>query len=231
MTATVAGIHLGIDTHANLPTANTVPDGSLYSCSTHGKLYKSDFSGNTWDDYLTAGSGATSLDGLSDYEVDTSFPGTPATNDQCFRTDLGVLFKYDGTRWVSVNLYRESFSVGAVVFPASANPALAGRMTPWHTDFDLYMEDFYATTYVVTNTGSAFWTVALQKVTVADSPTTIASFTTAAHTQANWTSTSTSIGALLTPGTNPILQVTLTKTSTPGNIYFAGAMSYRLVGP
>lgn len=56
MTATVAGIHLGIDTHANRPAANTVPDGSIYSCSTHSLVYKSNFAGNSWATWATLGS-------------------------------------------------------------------------------------------------------------------------------------------------------------------------------
>lgn len=57
MVATVAGIHLGLDTHANRPAANTAPDGSLYSCSTHGLIYKSNFVGNSWATWGTFGSG------------------------------------------------------------------------------------------------------------------------------------------------------------------------------
>jgi hypothetical protein len=56
MTATVAGIHLGVDTHANRPAANTAPDGSLYSCSTHALVYKSNLAGNSWATWATLGS-------------------------------------------------------------------------------------------------------------------------------------------------------------------------------
>lgn len=71
MTATVAGIHLGIDTHANRPAANTVPDGSIYSCSDHSLVYKSNFAGNSWATWATvsaAGGGipATLLDAKGD---------------------------------------------------------------------------------------------------------------------------------------------------------------------
>jgi hypothetical protein len=59
MTATVAGIHLGLDTHANRPAANTVPDGSIYSCSTHNLVYKSNFGGNSWATWATLGSGVS----------------------------------------------------------------------------------------------------------------------------------------------------------------------------
>ena len=67
MTATVAGIHLGIDTHANRPAANTVPDGSLYSCSTHNLVYKSNFAGNSWATWATLGaSGGVATDPIWD---------------------------------------------------------------------------------------------------------------------------------------------------------------------
>lgn len=60
MTATVAGIHLGIDTHGNRPAANTVPDGSIYSCSTHSLIYKSNFAGNSWATWASlTGTGLT----------------------------------------------------------------------------------------------------------------------------------------------------------------------------
>jgi hypothetical protein len=55
MSATVAGIHLGLDTHANRPAANAVPVGSIYSCSTHSLFYKTD--GSTWATYATLGTG------------------------------------------------------------------------------------------------------------------------------------------------------------------------------
>lgn len=67
MTATVAGIHLGLDTHANRPAANTVPDGSIYSCSTHSLVYKSNFGGNSWATWATLGSaGSVATDTIWD---------------------------------------------------------------------------------------------------------------------------------------------------------------------
>jgi hypothetical protein len=57
MTATVAGIHLGPDTHANRPAAGTPPVGSLYSCSTHSLVYRTD--GSTWSTWATLGGSGT----------------------------------------------------------------------------------------------------------------------------------------------------------------------------
>lgn len=72
MTATVAGIHLGIDTHANRPAANSVPDASFYSCSTHGKIYKSNYAGNSWADWATLGAAASGSITASGYTQNTA---------------------------------------------------------------------------------------------------------------------------------------------------------------
>lgn len=72
MTATVAGIHLGLDTHANRPAANTVPDGSIYSCSTHGLFYKSNYAGNSWSTYATLGAAASGSITASGYTQNTA---------------------------------------------------------------------------------------------------------------------------------------------------------------
>lgn len=59
MPATVAGIHLGPDTHANRPAANAsgLPIGSLYVCSTHELIYQTD--GSAWTTWATLSSGLT----------------------------------------------------------------------------------------------------------------------------------------------------------------------------
>jgi hypothetical protein len=80
MTATVAGIHLS-GTHAGRPAANTVPDGSLYSCSTHSLIYQSSFSGNSWATWATLGTSETLPASLIDAKGDiigASAADTPA---------------------------------------------------------------------------------------------------------------------------------------------------------
>lgn len=55
MPATVAGIHLGPDTHANRPAANAagLPVGSLYVCSDHNIIYQTD--GSAWSNWWVGG--------------------------------------------------------------------------------------------------------------------------------------------------------------------------------
>lgn len=72
MVATVAGIHGGLDIHANRPAGNAVPDGSLYSCSTHGLIYKSNYAGNSWATYATLGAAASGSITASGYTQSTA---------------------------------------------------------------------------------------------------------------------------------------------------------------
>lgn len=56
MANTVAGIHLGPDDHASRPTATAVTAGTLYSCSDHDLIYRSD--GSTWSTWADVSSAA-----------------------------------------------------------------------------------------------------------------------------------------------------------------------------
>lgn len=72
MPATTAGSHLGLDTHANRPAANAAgqPVGALYSCSTHGLVYKTD--GSTWATWATLGTAASGSITASGYTQSTA---------------------------------------------------------------------------------------------------------------------------------------------------------------
>ncbi len=81
MPATVAGIHLGPDTHANRPAANAagLPVGSLYSCTDHSLIYQTN--GSAWSTWATLGSSetlaATIMDAKGDI-IGASAADTPA---------------------------------------------------------------------------------------------------------------------------------------------------------
>lgn len=274
MGATIAGIHLGPDTHGNRPAANAAgqPIGALYSCTTHGKIYKTD--GSSWSDYATLGSaasgsitssgytqstarllgrttgssgaieeisvgtglslsaGSLTATGGSGISAGTSFPGSPSTNDLCFRTDRGILYFYDGTRWLSVAQYYEILSPdpsAARPQTSSGNGITGGSPSP---NYDWWMEAFEVAWYIqTTNDGSKYWTATLRKHAADDTATTVVTITSAADTASNDILKEGSIAALLDHTTYKAFTVVMTKTSTPGNFYWQSMkIRYRLVG-
>jgi len=160
----------------------------------------------------------------------TSFPGSPANNDLCYRTDRDILYFYDGTRWLSVDLYRHD--INSLTTVQTTSGTTWGRIALWHTTYDVWLENFYCCTFTgATNTGAAFWTFALKKYQ-ADFATssTVASRATSADGANTTTTGEVAIGALFVPATYKVLQVEGTKTGSPSGIHFWGGVSYRLVG-
>lgn len=155
----------------------------------------------------------------------TSFPGSPSTNDIFFRTDLGLLCYYNGTRWLTVNQYSMQMGNDTAFPPYSAN----GQYTyaaPWGGAFDLWLEKaYFMTSVATTNDGTKFWTVVLEK----DDGTDLgSSFNTAADTASTKTFHTVTINALLGTSTKWV-QTNVTKTSTPGNLTMFCQVAYRLV--
>jgi len=171
--------------------------------------------------------------GVPIWNAGTAFPASKATNDRYWRTDLGLEFYWDGTRWLSTTLYRESLTMPVAPQTAFSAAASIGRWTPWAADFDLWLVNFYLSTYVVTtNNGTNFWTVSVVKYqSDFSTSSTPATHNTSADAANTVIKSVTAIGALYTPATYPIVQLEAAKTLSPGVLSTpAAAMSYRLVG-
>lgn len=169
----------------------------------------------------------------------TSFPGSKATGDRYWRTDLGMEAYWDGTRWLTTQLFDwtsnpsidTSMSTGGYTVDA-----VGAMFTPWFTTYDLYVTRWDASLRVDAsnsgNTGSHYWTCALQVGTSANSYTTLSGATvnTSAISANVNTAFTASVGQLWTPGTNPIGRCLLSKTGTPGKLVYAAFVArYRLV--
>jgi hypothetical protein len=179
-----------------------------------------------------AGSGGWSFKGSGVMNMGgTAFPGSPATNDQYYRTDLGMWFYWNGTRWLTVNLYE----CNGVVTPTAATAPLSATGTwqmiaPAAGVYDLWQDDFQCSFIVIGGTAlsaSHKWVITLIKQPAA---TTIATVNINSGALNVWrTSGQISIAALL--GTSNFeYDIVATKTGTPGTLYYLPGLTYRMVG-
>ncbi len=158
----------------------------------------------------------------------TSMPGSPATNQMCFRTDLGLLFYYDGTRWLTTELFVYPLDL---INPSQGVTSFAQQMMPVQI-LDMWLDSIKVwATATVNNSGSAYWTATLQKYTAAGTPTSITSVNTQTATTANTSVLlSSSIGAALGGSTYHRIILDWASTGSSGNLQALGQLLYRLIG-
>lgn len=166
----------------------------------------------------------------------TAFPTSPApaTNDRFFRTDRSIEYFYNGTRWLSTQLFTDALPRGdAGPLPYSATSISAERLLcPYAGTYDLWMIEFQFGFFITG--GSALsashkWVTTLVKSTASPVQTTIATATIDSGAIDDWRTSVVAIGALLGT-THLVFEVMHTKTGTPGNIYALPRIIYRLVG-
>jgi hypothetical protein len=158
----------------------------------------------------------------------TSFPGSPSVGERFWRTDLGLEFYYDGTRWLSVDLHEVRLIPDSALPLTSTVAARAG--VPILVGADIWLVKTQTNLYVYGGgsalSGSHKWVGTLLKSpagTTLDTVT-IDSGASAVFRQ----STATAIDALL-GSTNFEVDMAWTKTGTPGPLLPFTAISYRHV--
>lgn len=181
------------------------------------------------------------LFGLADSSTSSSgvpagsaFPGSPATNDLYYRTDLSLLFFYNGTRWMTVILFvlpltRPDFTALAATtatYARSNVPDPQGGtdifVTAWNVDAN------------ISGGGTALgashkWVGTLDKRDAAGTITSIMTINIDSGSSNTNRKFSNTTGVLLTPASYFTLADTWTKTGTPGNLSPYSSVSYRIV--
>lgn len=171
------------------------------------------------------------IDGTK-YRVATSMPGTPGTNDRVLRTDLGLEFYYDGTRWLSTTLYRHD---NLAMSNASATTTLLTYAPNPAPGSDIYLLNTFVEFFVQTG-GSALdsthkWVGVIGKRLANNTDETLITVNIASGASGSWRTDSQTINALMNNGTSHYLfTIVWTKTSTPGNLYAYTVVEYRIVG-
>jgi hypothetical protein len=166
----------------------------------------------------------------------TAFPGSPADNDLYYRTDLDLLFFYNGTRWLSAEIF--STDLGAIKdgAPYAASQTFACvQAASLHGGSDLFVLRIDAG-FAVNSGGTALsashkWV--LDILATRDGTTTndtVGSISIDSGASGVWRTLAATVNALLNNGTtHVVLRLDLTKTGTPGTLLPSARVLYRVV--
>jgi hypothetical protein len=160
----------------------------------------------------------------------TSFPGGPANNDLYYRTDLDLLFFYDGTRWLTTTLYTDIIGASGVTKPISATGFPDQVATPLAGSTAMWLENVWLSFIVVGGTAlsaSHKWVVTFNSQPAA---TLLATVTIDSGSLSVWRNSGPVAYGASVPTTEFLISVTATKTGTPGTLNTSPRMSYRLIG-
>lgn len=214
------------------PAFGDVAIGTLYFVTDEGVMERS--TGAAWvqvainetaHDALDH-TGLTGVGGGSSLSSGTSFPGSPTTGDRFRRTDINyMVFVYDGTRWVSEQMFTMDGSERALNAGASTTSPTRFKQTPLHT-LDIYAVRVDIAWFIATtNSGAAYWTLEIKNL--AESTTHVTA-NTSAMSPNTWTKQTWTTGGVI-PASDIGLMWILTKTGSPGAFTCAPSLYYRLI--
>lgn len=154
----------------------------------------------------------------------TAFPGSPSTGDLFRRTDRNIEYFYDGTRWLSTQLYTLDILRQGTTSIGSTVSTLTRVANPWSGECDIYVEDGVFGYYL---TSSGDWTLSIQQTTASGTTTLVSSGNLTTATA--WTTVRTAHNAVVS---SSVVQFECTATENSGStaIYPVFALTYRLVG-
>ena len=155
-------------------------------------------------------------------------PSAPTADDLWYETDTNILWFWNGTYWLSKELYDYGMSFTAVSATTAAYFGIEPIQAAQH---DIYFVDVTASLFIdTTNDGSKFWTATINRLSSANTPTAIGSCNTSAISASAWTvvkatlNTHVDLSAVDAKAT----QISVAKTSTPGDAYGRVDFTYRL---
>lgn len=165
--------------------------------------------------------------------VGTAFPTGISSGFRFFRTDLGFLCYYDGTRWLTDFDTAHPLKINDATAPVTY--AAAGStitvQSAYRGDYGIYVTRVSAiTTVATTNDGTNNWTVTLRASLAGASVVTIHAFSTSADV-AGTAATHDAAPSTLAAVTNKnLFDVVVTKNNAPGAITINGlTVYYRLI--
>lgn len=155
----------------------------------------------------------------------TAFPTTKFLYRPYFRTDLGWLCYWDGTRWLTLHELSMAFTPVILVNTNDATIYIRNR-----TDYAPYFTRIAVTTYTAaTNDGTHYWTITFRGIDLTfGAVSNVLAFNTSGDTADTFTSHEAAPGTA-NPTKYTHFQAFGTKTSTPGNCTLFITAYYRLI--
>jgi hypothetical protein len=147
----------------------------------------------------------------------TSFPVSPTQYDLYHRTDLGIIGEWDGTRWLGP---RQDVGMGVWTAGSPWSVAAVSHALPINFACALTFSLLFFNNG--TNNASNYWSFALMR-----DASTISTLTTAAYVTATNYTISDASTYILSSGT--LLQLSITKTGSPGSIRVSPMVFYRRI--
>lgn len=183
----------------------------------------------------TVGIGGSASSMWKHHGAGASFPTIPQTDATFWRTDRGVLYYYDGTRWLSVNEYTlflsqdsgtDFFTTGVTATTANSHtgtiPSAAGGTKVYVTTWGV--------TWWITGTNTTptnQWTFGIRT----NNPVAFTTFTTGGLGTGAWVRTTVAANSERTIATDLFWALDATKGGTAGTLFFnAPFLTYRLIG-
>lgn len=164
----------------------------------------------------------------------TSFPASPSTNDLYYRTDLGMLFYYDGSRWLCTCLHTMPLEHRAgVTDPITATTAAYKRSgTPYLTAAGIYITDWVSNFYVAGGgtalSGSHKWAVDFNGTGIdGGGGATFVSQTINSGSSGQHRRAVVAVNQVVDLDSHSAYEMDATKTGTPGGLYLWPQIHYR----
>lgn len=175
---------------------------------------------------LSIASGTLSVSSSGGILSGTSFPISPATNDRFFRSDRGIDYFYDGTRWLSITIFSTTMDGGGGSL-ATATTQIA-TTHPFYGQYDIYIEKIQVGCFNTATTATNYFTAQPRYVDAGVNTNLTSSQSFQGVTQSQWIVFSLTSNTVV-PSSAEIIETLWTETGAQSAV-LAGSFTYRLVG-
>lgn len=152
-----------------------------------------------------------------------AFPISPLENDFYHRTDRDLTYFYDGTRWLTSQLFYLEYNNYANLTVDAAYPALVPHLTTY--DVQLVSWDTY-----IYRDAAGEWDLELYRVSSAGVATLIDTVDGSADASATFITRTRSLSTILSNSTTSVVRIFANEISGTANFNFSASLNYRLIG-